>query len=123
MVLLLLEAWCRMKNKIIEITSDLVARHTGVVKQIQDFSDVIFVGRFKSGDWAKLSYSQYGMGLACFLSEKDSKDWYSVPDKQHFNLVSMLKEDAIKLAKRENVEYLHLLSNDIKSPLSHFKIS
>jgi len=35
----------------------------------------------------------------------------------------MLKEDAIKLAKRANVEYDHVLSDDINSPLGHFKIS
>lgn len=110
-----------MKN--IEIASKLITRHNSVIEQIQGFPDVILVGRLESGDWARLSYPKYGMGLACFLSKFDGKNWHSVPGNQGLQMVSMLRQDAIKLATREKVQYLHLLSDDISKPFSHLKIS
>lgn len=109
--------------KSVEITSKLIARHNSVIEQIRSFPDVIFVGRLESGDWARLSYPKYGMGLACFVSELDGKNWRSAPGNHGLNMVGMLRQEAIKLATREKVQYLHLLSDDISKPFSHLKIS
>lgn len=110
-------------KKNIEITSQLISRHNSIVEQIQGFPDTIFVGRLESGEWAKLSYPKHGMGLACFRYEQDGKSWYSAPGKQNLEMVSMLRQEAVKLARREKVQYLHLLSDDVSKPFNHLKIT
>lgn len=112
-----------MRKEIGEITSRLKRQHLVIVESIPQFPEKIFVGRSKNGKWAKVSYSQMGLGLACFAFAKDSEDWFSLPNKMPLRLIEMTKDDAIKLAKKENLNFLHLLSSSVAEPLAHYKIT
>lgn len=94
-----------------------------MINHIEDFPEVIYVSRLISGKLAKITYPELGLGLACFLSKADSKSWRGLSDECSLSVVKMVKSEAIRLAKRENLKYIHLLSNDFSSPLNHFKIS
>ena len=110
-------------NTVKEITSKICARHRSIIDHIEDFPETVYVGKCHNGSWAKLTYPKFGLGLACFLSKADSETWYSSPDKHPLTLVEMVKSEAIKLAKKENLKYLHLLSESAETPLNHLKIS
>jgi len=106
-----------------EITSKIHERHRNIISNIEEFPEILYVGKCNNGNWSKLTYPKFGLGLACFWSKADSETWYSSPNKHPLILVKMVKSEAIKLAKKENLKYLHLLSNDISTPLNHLKIS
>jgi len=109
-------------NNAFEITSKLKRDPDTIVDEIQQFPDKFFVARCSNGSWAKISYSDTGLGLACFLSHHDSKSWFSVPKKDALQLVEMTRAEASVIAKTENLRYLHLLSESIKQPLGHLKV-
>jgi hypothetical protein len=105
-----------------EITSRIYARHLNVVEHIKSFPETIYVAKCFDGKWAKLTYERYGLGIGCFLSKADGESWQG-SDKFKLTLIEMRKADAIKIAKNENLSYLHLLSHDKDAPLNHLKIS
>lgn len=111
-----------MRKEIGEITNRIKSQHTAIVNAIPKFPEKVLVGRCKNGKWAKVSYSDTGLGLACFAFAQDSEDWFEVPGKTPLRLVEMTKDEAIKIAKKEKLNYLHLLSNNIAEPLAHHKI-
>ena len=78
-----------MKKDIGEITNRLKSQHESIVSAIPSFPDKVLVGRCKNGKWAKVSYSQMGLGLACFAFAKDSEDWFEIPSKTPLKLIEM----------------------------------
>lgn len=105
-----------------EITSRIYAQHLNVVSHIESFPDIVYVAQCFDGKWAKLTYERYGLGIACFLSKADGENWQG-SDKFKLTLIELRKESAIKIAKKEKLSYLHLLSNDKNTPLNHLKVS
>jgi hypothetical protein len=82
--------------------------------------DKLFVGVLKSGEYSKISYKDYGMGLACFVSQGDSKHWIGFRTSR-LKLVLMSKKDIKNIAIKERVQYVHILSGEINKPISHFE--
>lgn len=94
-----------------------------LVASINAMPEFVFVGRVFEHAWAGVFYESYGVGLACFLSSKDSASWFDTQDIAPIEVVQVSALEAMSIAKRVNLDYIHLLSNEMKNPLGHFSTS
>jgi len=116
----------KKQDELINIQQSIIDSIQGIstlVDSVNEMPEKVFVGRVSEGAWAGVFYEDYGIGLACFVSITDCLPWLDTLHSQPIEIVQVTALEAASIAKRVNLEYIHLLSNEIRSPLGHFSTS